>query len=114
LDEGDSGSTLWDMPVRLSSPSAVAVTVDWATIDDPAASLARAGSDFVAASGTLTFEPGETTGYISLEILGDTHDEPPLLWGEWGLVAFSNPTNAVLDTTTFYGVGLFIIVDDDP
>ncbi len=76
--------------------------------------MAQAGTDFVSATGTVTFAPGETTQTIQIEILGDTLDEPPLLWGEWGLVAFSNPTNALLDTATFVGHGLFIIVDDDP
>jgi hypothetical protein len=37
-----------------------------------------------------------------------------LLYGEWGLVSFSNSTNAHLDTATFFGHGLFIIIDDDP
>ncbi len=113
-DEGDSGSNFWSLPVRLSNQSEVPVTIDWATIDNLAAPLAHAGSDFVGASGTVTFQPGETTQNISLEILGDTVDEPPLLWGEWGLVSFTNPTNATLDTSGFFGHGLFIIVDDDP
>ncbi|MET0903267.1 MAG: Calx-beta domain-containing protein, partial [Acidimicrobiales bacterium] len=113
-DEGDSGSTFWDLPVTLSAPSTVPVSIDWATVNTSTAPQAQSGSDFVAASGTLTFQPGQTVQSISLEILGDTVDEPPLLWGEWGLVAFSNPANAVLDTTTFFGHGLFIIVDDDP
>jgi len=113
-EEGDSGSRFWDLPVRLSSPSDVPVSIDWATIDTLSAPLAQAGDDFVAASGTVTFQPGETVQNISLEILGDTLAEPPLLWGEWGLVSFTNPTNATLNTTTFYGLGLFIIVDDDP
>lgn len=75
--------------------------------------VAQAGSDFVPASGTVTFAPGETTQTIRIEILGDTVAEPPLLWGEWGLVSFSNPTNATLDTSTLYGQGLFVIIDDD-
>ena len=49
-----------------------------------------------------------------IEFLGDTDVDPPLLWGEWGLVEFSNPSdNALLDTNTFFGHGLFIIIDDD-
>ena len=112
--EGDSGSTIWNLPVRLSNPSAVPVTIDWATADvatNP--SVAHPGSDFAADSGTLTFQPGETVKNIQIEILGDTVDEPPLLWGEWGLVSFSNPANATLDTSGFFGLGLFVIVDDD-
>ena len=52
-------------------------------------------------------------GYVSIEILGDGVDEPPLLWGEWGLITFGEPTNATLDVDTFFGKGLFVIVDDD-
>ncbi len=62
---------------------------------------------------TVTFAPGETTQYVEIEVLGDTVDEPPLLYGEWGIVSFSNPVNATLDTSGFWGLGLFIIIDDD-
>jgi glucose/arabinose dehydrogenase/PKD repeat protein len=111
--EGDSGSTVWNLPVTLSSPSGFPVTVDWSTVDAAGSGLAASGGDFVAGSGTLTFQPSETVQYIPLEILGDTVDEPPLLWGEWGLVSFSNPANATLDTSGFFGLGLFVILDDD-
>ena len=69
------------------------MTIDWSIADVPTnPSVAHPGSDLVAASGTVTFQPGETVQYVPLEILGDTVDEPPLLWGEWGLVGFTNPT----------------------
>ena len=58
--EGDSGSTFWNLPVTLSSPSGFPVTIDWATVDATGSGLAKSGADFVAASGTLTFQPGET------------------------------------------------------
>lgn len=114
--EGSSGTTeVYDLPVYLSDPTTVPVTVEWATVDSHADSrIAQAGTDFVAASGTVTFAPGETTQSIQIEIIADTVDETPLLWGEWGLVAFGEPSNAVLDTATFFGHGLFIIIDDDP
>ena len=114
--EGDSGSRTWSLPVTLSRASGFPVTINWATVD-PGASrgMARPGRDFVSARGTLTFLPGETAKNISLRILGDTLDEPPLVGGEWGLVAFSGATRATLDTKSgFYGLGLFIIFDDDP
>jgi hypothetical protein len=113
--EGDTGSVVYDLPVRLSNPLTVPVSIDWATVDTSAdPRVAQAGTDFVSATGTVVFEPGETTQTIQIEIIGDTLDEPPLLWGEWGLVAFSDPTNALLDTATFFGHGLFIIIDDEP
>jgi len=53
--------------VRLSSGSAVPVTVDYSAADG----TATAGSDYTALSGTVTFAPGETTK----PILGETLDE---------------------------------------
>jgi hypothetical protein len=79
----------------------------------PNPAVAHPGSDVAAASGTVTFAPGETTQYVSIEILGDTIDEPPLLYGEWGLVGFNNPSYATKDNSWFFGLGLFIIIDDD-
>ena len=103
------------MPVTLSHPSATTVTVDWATLDTGNPGSATAGADYVAAGGTLTFAPGETAATVPITVLGDDIDEPPLLYGEWGLLAFSDLSpNAVLDTSAFFGLGLFIIVDDDP
>jgi Calx-beta domain len=112
--EGDSGSTIWNLPVTLSSPAGVPVTVDWSTLDIASNPLvAHPGSDYVADSGTLTFAPGETAKNIPIEILGDTVDEPPLFYGEWGLVQLSNPVNTTV-TGGLFGLGLFIIIDDDP
>jgi hypothetical protein len=114
IAEGTGGTSFWGLPVTLSAPAAVPVAIDWNTADIAANPLdAHPGSDFVAASGTLTFAPGETVKNISLEIIGDAVDEPPLLWGEWGIVTFTNPRFATLDTNYFLGLGLFIIIDDD-
>ena len=113
-EEGDDGTTTWQLPVRLSTASSEPVTVSWSTVDDATgAGLAGAGTDFVAASGTIEFAPGQTIAYVPIEILGDDVDEAPLLYGEWGLVRFEEPTNATLDTQTFFGHGLFILLDDD-
>ena len=111
----DSGTpTTIQVPVFLSPPSTETVTVDWATVDGQSGpGLASSGSDFVDASGTVTFAPGDTVEYVSIEVLDDDEDEPPLLWGEWGLISFSDPAGATIDTATFFGVGLFVIVDDD-
>lgn len=111
--EGDTGSTIYQMPVSLSQAEDVPVTVDWNTVDAAANPLiAQAGTDFVSNSGTVTFLPGETTKTIDIEVLGDTVDEPPLLYGEWGVVQFTNPSFAKLGG--LFGLGFFIIIDDDP
>ena len=52
-------------------PSDAPVTVNFATADGTAA----AGEDYVAASGTLTFAPGETTKTITVVVKGDKQKE---------------------------------------
>ena len=47
------------------------VTVDWATADG----TAMAGEDYTAASGSLTFAPGETSKTVSVAVLNDTARE---------------------------------------
>ena len=47
------------------------VTVNYATGDG----TARAGEDYAAAAGTLTFAPGETGKTVSVAVLDDAHDE---------------------------------------
>ena len=57
--------------VTLSAASGDAVSVDWATSDGTASS----GTDYTAASGTLTFAPGETRKTVTVTLLDDVHDE---------------------------------------
>ena len=57
--------------VTLSAASGEAVSVDWATSDGTAV----AGTDYTAASGTLTFAPGETRKTVTVTLLDDVHDE---------------------------------------
>ena len=74
--------------VSLSAATGRVVTVDYATTDDSA----RAGLDYEASSGTLTFSPGVTTQLLTVPILDDQQDEP----SETFFVTLSNPTNATL------------------
>ncbi len=60
-----------DFAVTLTRPSSVTVTVDYATADE----TATAGTDYAAASGTLTFAPGETAKTVRVAILDDRIDE---------------------------------------
>src|SRR5215831_1915448 len=57
VTEGNSGTTNAVFTVTLSAVSSQSVTVHFATADN----TATAGSDYVATSGTLTFNPGDTT-----------------------------------------------------
>ncbi len=114
VTEGDSGSVTLDMPVTLSTASATPVTVQYATLDLVGSGLAAAGTDFLATSGSLTFAPGETSKSVPVTVVGDRTDEPPLLYGEWLALALSNPTGAAIDTTVIFGLGIGVIIDDDP
>ena len=60
-----------DFVVTLSRERTEATTVDYATSDG----TATAGTDYTAASGTLTFVAGETSKTVSVAVLDDTHDE---------------------------------------
>ncbi len=65
-----SGASL-RFPVTLDAPAATVVSVRYRTSDG----TATAGSDYEAASGTLTFEPGQTSGTVSVAVLDDDLDE---------------------------------------
>ena len=57
-----------DFVVTLNRKSSGTVTVDYSTV----AITAQAGSDFQAKTGTLTFQPGDTSETISIPIIDDT------------------------------------------
>jgi len=101
VTEGDTGTKTVDFTVTLSTSSAQTVTVDYATADG----TAIAGSDYQSTSGTLTFNPGETSKPITITIIGDTMDEP----SETFFVNLTNATNAVIVD----GQGQGTITDND-
>ena len=72
LAEGNAGTTAFVFTVTLSTPSATAVTVDYATADQ----TATAGSDYASTSGTLTFAPGDLSRTVTVNVTGDTTFEP--------------------------------------
>ena len=81
--------------VRLSRAAAHPVSVDYATADGGAltgAAPARAGADYTATSGTLTFAAGQTFGTVRVPIVDDSIDEGT----EYFLLRFSNPQGATL------------------
>lgn len=101
--EGNSGTRNLTFAVNLSPASTVPVTVKYATANGTAA----AGSDYTAATGTLTFAPGETSKTLAIAVSGDTNVEP----NETFTVNLSAPTNATLQDAQ--GIGL-ILNDDGP
>lgn len=99
--EGDAGTTPAAFPVSLSAPSGRTVTVGYATANGTAV----AGTDYVAASGTVTFTPGVVLQQATVSVSGDIVVEP----AETFTVTLSAPVNATLGTT----VGTGTITDDD-
>ncbi len=69
--EGNSGTHGLKFKVTLSKKAGAAVTVHYATSDVSA----RAGSDYIATSGTLTIAAGKTVGYVTVQIKGDKTKE---------------------------------------
>ncbi len=67
---GNSSSTL-NFVLTLSQPRATPVTVSFTTVDG----TATAGTDYVAASGTVTFTPFSTTQTVSVTVNGDFNFE---------------------------------------
>ena len=63
------------------------MTVAYATADG----TAQAGADYTAASGTLTFQAGETSKTVSVPVLDDIHDEGE----ETFTLTLSHPTGGV-------------------
>jgi hypothetical protein len=101
LLEGNSGTVTAVFTVTLSPVSSQTVMVDFATADGTAV----AGSDYVAASDTVIFNPGQSTQFISVLVNGDNDDEPD----ETFSLTLSNATNAdVID-----GLAVATIIDDD-
>ena len=98
--------------VRLSRTVSQAVTVDYATADGTAAwkrtEPAAAGADYTAASGRLTFAPGEQFKFVDVAVLDDAVDEGT----EHFLLRFSNPRGAYLQYEHRETVGL--IRNEDP
>lgn len=101
--EGNTGTKAFEFTVSLSLPSALTVTVNYATADG----TANAGSDYVVTSGTLTFTPGETTKTVTVTVNGDTSIESD----ETFYVNLASPANAAIGN--FQGVGT-IVNDDAP
>ena len=75
--------------VTLSRAATEPVTVDYATGDGSA----KAGEDYVATGGTLTFAAGETSKTVSVAVLDDAHDEGE----ETFVLALSNPSGVRLE-----------------
>ncbi len=88
VTEGNSGTKTLTFSVSLSAAATSAVTVNYATANG----TATAGSDYVAASGTLTFAAGTTSQTLAVTVNGDTTGEP----NETFTVTLSSASGATL------------------
>ena len=101
--EGDSGTQQALFEIDLSRPATTSFSVNYATVDV----TAQAGQDYRAATGTLTFEPGEQSATVAVTLLGDTTVEASEVFG----LSLDAPGNVSFDAATF--TGLATILDDD-
>ena len=88
-------------PVALSAPSGRTISIAWTTAEG----TATAGTDFVAATGSLLFPPGQTADTIRVALVDDLVDEDD----ETFTVSLSDPLNVVL----VIGEATGTITDDD-
>ncbi|MFN2576855.1 MAG: Calx-beta domain-containing protein [Pyrinomonadaceae bacterium] len=99
--EGNSGMTSLTFIVMLSTASGQTVTVSYATADNTATSP----SDYQPASGTLTFNPGDTTKAVTVLVNGDSDVEQ----SETFFINLTTPSNAVISDNQGQGT----ILNDD-
>ena len=98
VTKASSGTSDAIFTVLLSAATARTITVDFATADGSA----TAGNDYIAQSGTLTFNPGETSKQITVVVNGNTSFKPDQTF----FVNLSNPVNTALAKAQ--GVGTII------
>src|SRR6185436_12429652 len=92
-----------DLAVSLSAASTLPITVNYAATGGTATG---GGVDYTLASGTLTFNPGDTSKTIAIAITNDTLNEGD----ETIQVTLSGPANATLGAIT---VHTYTVQDDD-
>src|SRR5439155_1085583 len=88
--------------VSLSHPSADTITVDYTTNDGTATT---ADGDYLSATDTVTFDPGQTTKTVDVTVNGHNTNEAD----ETFTVDLSNPVHAGIAD----GSGLGTITNDD-
>jgi hypothetical protein len=128
VSEGNAGPTTLRVPISLSRPSSIPITVSWKTLspvrsepDLDAAGAYRAVSrafrlmpaeesaDYSTSEGTVTFAPGETNATADVPVTGDTEPEPD----EFVLVSIHTVQREVRVGGGVYGLGVGVITSDD-
>jgi uncharacterized repeat protein (TIGR01451 family) len=101
VPEGNSGSTFATFTARLSIASTTLSRVRFQTQDI----TATANSDYLPASGEITFQPGETAKTFTVAVIGDVVFEPD----ETFKVVITGADNATFSTSP----AICTIVNDD-
>ncbi|MBL7904115.1 MAG: HYR domain-containing protein, partial [Bacteroidales bacterium] len=105
-NEGNSGTTNFTFTVSMSAASDAAVTVNYATANGTATT---GDSDYITASGTLTFAAGDTEETFSVTVNGDTRIEDDEIF----TVALSNLVNNGRNISLNTSTGTGTILNDD-
>jgi hypothetical protein len=100
--EGNTGTTNAIFKVSLTAASYQTITVKFATANGTAT---VAGNDYVAASGILSFAPGQTTKTITVQVKGDRLREA----NETLKVSLTAPSNATISDA----LGIGTILNND-
>jgi subtilisin family serine protease len=103
--EGQKGNTDFEFTVSLSHAYTVPVTVTWATANGTATIGNGKNGDYRAGTGTLTFNPGQTSLRVIVKVIADRKSEP----NETFFVNLTGATNG----TIVDGQGQGTIVNDD-
>ena len=111
VQEGNSGTTTLTFTARLTDAngrtqaSKQKITAHYRVLSE-AGDSATAGKDYTAASGTLTFAPGQTSKTIGVKVMGDTEVEGDetltVKWTGWEnvlLVSFTHTGTITNDDT---------------
>ena len=97
-------NSIVNVQVTLSNRSIFPVSIQYSTASD----TATAGSDFVPASGILTFQPLENSKTIPVTLIGDNVEEG----NETFKVNFSTPTNGtIFDLEAVVTIADHVLVD---
>ena len=99
VEEGETAT----VTVNLNNPSALPVSVSYATADGSAVD----GDDYAAVSGLLEFAVGETELTIDIDTVNDAVDENTEAFS----ISLSDPANATLDDAN--ADATVTIIDDD-
>jgi len=102
VKEGDAGYTILNVDVKLNHPASKPVRVNYTTINEDA----LAGTDYVAANGTITIPAGASSTSLQLRIIGDIINEK----NEVFYLHFTNPVNVLFEGD---GKSRVLIIDDD-